>query len=105
MLGSSKPDINEFRLDNESFDALTNDMLAANVNKMKLIAHIFLLGIAASKNSISHIDDCIHLLVKINGFDQCSVVCRFFSKLAGPVIPQYPFHETTGDCGPVTNPH
>jgi hypothetical protein len=63
-------------------------MLAANVNKMKLIAHIFLHGIAASKNSISHIDDCIHLLVKINGFDQCSVVCRFFSKLAGPVIPQ-----------------
>jgi hypothetical protein len=88
MLGSSKPDINEFRLDNESFDALTNDMLAANVNKMKLIAHIFLLGIAASKNSISHIDDCIHFLVKINGFDECSVVCRFFCKLAGPVIPQ-----------------
>jgi hypothetical protein len=60
MLGSSKPDINEFRLDSESFDALTNDMLAANVNKMKLIAHIFLQGIAIPKNSISHIDDCIH---------------------------------------------
>jgi len=60
MLGSSKPDINESRLDSESFDALTNDMLAANVNKMKLIAHIFLQGIAIPKNSISHIDDCIH---------------------------------------------